>query len=225
LAPPRAEDLRGTGFPRALAKVEALFYQTYAQRLRALGACCPELLLLDRSDRDRADPTAGPSLSPSRGSPTAPRRRPELGVAFSSGSKGARMIRIFSGFFLGVLTFACTCRCPASQKISLLLWRKLSPAATNQALQWLARLHAEFWGVRAEDAVAAGLHDVGCFWSLDNCRDQLSNLPQDGFGQRLLLAADAVDERLKLELQSICHGDCKGHRLLPRMRFRPAEFG
>ena len=60
------------------------------------------------------------------------------------------MIRIFSGFFLGVLTFACTCRCPASQKISLLLWRKLSPAATNQALQWLARLHAEFWGVRAE---------------------------------------------------------------------------
>eukprot|EP00439_Symbiodinium_sp_Y106_P033058 s5015_g3.t4 len=88
--------------------------------------------------------------------------------------------------------------------------RKLRPAATNQAFQWLARLHAEFWGVRAEDAVAAGLHDVGCFWSLDNCRDQLSNLPQDGFGQRLLLAADAVDERLKLELQSICHGDCKG---------------
>lgn len=62
-------------------------------------------------------------------------------------------------------------------------------------------------------AVAAGLHDVGCFWSLDNCRDQLSNLPQDGFGQRLLLAADAVDERLKLEPQSICHGDCKDHNM------------
>ncbi|CAE7942407.1 echs1 [Symbiodinium necroappetens] len=137
-------------------EVEALFYQTYAQRLRALGACCPELLLLDRSDR-------------------------ALTLAISR-LRGEAV-------------------------------RKLSPAATDQALQWLARLHAEFWGVRAEAAVAAGLHDVGCFWSLDNCRDQLSNLPQDGFGQRLLLAADAVDERLKLEPQSICHGDCKDHNM------------
>lgn len=93
MAPPRAEDLRGTGFPRALAKVEALFYQTYAQRLRALGACCPELLLLDRSDR-------------------------ALTLAISR-LRGEAV-------------------------------RKLSPTATDQALQWLARLHAEFWGVRAE---------------------------------------------------------------------------
>ncbi|CAE7324029.1 unnamed protein product, partial [Symbiodinium pilosum] len=90
---------------------------------------------------------------------------------------------------------------------------KLGAAATQSALAWLARLHAEFWGAHAEAAVAAGLHAVGCFWSLDNCRDQLANLPQDAFGRRLLLVAEAVDEWLKLELQSICHGDCKDHNM------------
>jgi hypothetical protein len=41
-------------------------------------------------------------------------------------------------------------------------------AETRAVLSWLARMHAEFWGARADVAVReGGLQAQGCYWYLD----------------------------------------------------------
>lgn len=88
-----------------------------------------------------------------------------------------------------------------------------------QVLAWLARMHAEYWGARADAAVAptpeGGLQTQGCYWYLDTRPDEHAAMPTRGWEGRLRLAAKAIDLRLKLDpLQTICHGDAKKENML-----------
>lgn len=94
----------------------------------------------------------------------------------------------------------------------------LSPVQVLAALEWLARLHALYWGPRAERAVCQGsLHPQGCFWALDRRPQEHQQMPTSGWEGRLRLAARAVDARLKADrCQTICHGDAKAENMLFR---------
>jgi len=84
---------------------------------------------------------------------------------------------------------------------------------TMAALTWLARLHVLFWGnARADEAVAAGASDQGCFWHFDTRQIELNRMPPQA---PLRLAACGIDIRLKVDkMQTICHGDPKGANIM-----------
>jgi hypothetical protein len=80
-------------------------------------------------------------------------------------------------------------------------------------------MHAEYWGARADAAVAptpeGGLQTQGCYWYLDTRPDEHAAMPTRGWEGRLRLAAKAIDLRLKSDpLQTICHGDAKKENML-----------
>eukprot|EP00448_Togula_jolla_P011473 CAMPEP_0170601028 /NCGR_PEP_ID=MMETSP0224-20130122/17641_1 /TAXON_ID=285029 /ORGANISM="Togula jolla, Strain CCCM 725" /LENGTH=353 /DNA_ID=CAMNT_0010925777 /DNA_START=33 /DNA_END=1094 /DNA_ORIENTATION=- len=91
----------------------------------------------------------------------------------------------------------------------------LDEEQTKAALSWLARLHATYWGPRADLAVEQGLQPQGTYWYLDTRPDELAAMPTRGWEGRLRLAARALDLRLKAEpMQTIVHGDAKGANML-----------
>eukprot|EP00927_Polykrikos_kofoidii_P062300 TRINITY_DN57106_c0_g1_i1.p1 TRINITY_DN57106_c0_g1~~TRINITY_DN57106_c0_g1_i1.p1 ORF type:complete len:361 (+),score=56.13 TRINITY_DN57106_c0_g1_i1:94-1176(+) len=84
---------------------------------------------------------------------------------------------------------------------------------------WLARLHATYWGPRADvacgPACGGGLALQGCYWHLDTRPDEHARMGTSGWMGRLKLAARAIDLRLKADLlQTICHGDAKGANIM-----------
>ena len=90
----------------------------------------------------------------------------------------------------------------------------LNENESRAVLSWLARMHAEYWGARADAAVCAstsgGLQEQGCYWHLDTRPDEHAAMPRHGWEGRLRLAARAVDLRLKEDrMQTVCHGDAK----------------
>jgi hypothetical protein len=90
---------------------------------------------------------------------------------------------------------------------------------SQSVLRWLARMHAQYWGSRADTAVGTsadgGLQAQGCYWYLDTRPDEWNAMPTRGWEGRLRLAARAIDLRLKADpLQSICHGDAKSANIL-----------
>ncbi|CAJ1415859.1 unnamed protein product [Effrenium voratum] len=86
-----------------------------------------------------------------------------------------------------------------------------SPEQTRQALQWLARLHALFWGKRADEAVRQGAAERACFWDLTRRHIELKRMPQDA----LRYAAHGIDARLQADkMQTMCHGDPKGANIM-----------
>ena len=90
----------------------------------------------------------------------------------------------------------------------------LGRAESCAVLTWLARMHAEYWGARADAAVAptaeGGLQAQGCYWYLDTRPDEHEAMPTRGWEGRLRRAARVIDLRLKADpLQTICHGDAK----------------
>jgi len=92
---------------------------------------------------------------------------------------------------------------------------ELGEKQTRAVLAWLARMHAEFWGSRADAAVRDGLAPQGSYWYLDTRPDELAAMSTRGLEGRLRLAARAIDERLKSDpLQTICHGDAKAANML-----------
>ena len=94
--------------------------------------------------------------------------------------------------------------------------RNLSDAQLRAALTWLAKLHALYWGVRADEAVTDGLQPQGCYWHLDTRLDELERWTDtEGFEGRLRIAAGAIDKRLKADRhQTICHGAAKSKNML-----------
>jgi hypothetical protein len=86
---------------------------------------------------------------------------------------------------------------------------------TMAFVEWLAKLHATYWGKQADDAVASGLQAQGCYWHLDTRPDEHARMGTSGFMGRLKLAARAIDLRLKEDpMQSVCHGDAKGANIV-----------
>lgn len=83
---------------------------------------------------------------------------------------------------------------------------------------WLARLHATYWGERADEACGlqgGGLQEQGCYWHLDTRLEEHDRMSSKGWMGRLKRAARAIDLRLKADrLQSVCHGDAKGANIL-----------
>eukprot|EP00667_Euglena_gracilis_P021315 EG_transcript_23280 len=95
----------------------------------------------------------------------------------------------------------------------------LDEAHARAALTGLARLHALYWGPRADVAAApgpeGGLQTQGCYWHLDTRPEELAAMPSRGWEGRLKLAARAIDQRLKADpCQTVCHGDPKDDNLL-----------
>eukprot|EP00928_Gymnodinium_smaydae_P034514 TRINITY_DN24434_c0_g1_i1.p1 TRINITY_DN24434_c0_g1~~TRINITY_DN24434_c0_g1_i1.p1 ORF type:complete len:510 (+),score=55.11 TRINITY_DN24434_c0_g1_i1:124-1530(+) len=84
------------------------------------------------------------------------------------------------------------------------------------ALQWLARLHATYWGTaRADKAVSTGLQVQGCYWHFDTRHKELSEMSAEGIDARHKLCARGLDARLKADcMQTICHGDAKGANIM-----------
>jgi len=87
-----------------------------------------------------------------------------------------------------------------------------SSSMAEEALTWLAGLHALFWGnERADAAVAQGISDQTGFWHLDNRAIEFERM---GPG-KLRLAAAGIDARLKVDrMQTLCHGDPKGANIM-----------
>lgn len=82
---------------------------------------------------------------------------------------------------------------------------------------WLARLHATYWGARADEACGpeGGLQPQGCYWHLDTRPEEHSSMGITGMMGRLRLAARAIDLRLKADpMQTVCHGDAKGANIM-----------
>ena len=84
---------------------------------------------------------------------------------------------------------------------------------------WLAKLHATYWGSRADEAcgggAGGGLQAQGCYWHLDTRPEEHARMGSSGWMGRLRLAARAIDLRLKADpLQSVCHGDAKGANIV-----------
>lgn len=89
----------------------------------------------------------------------------------------------------------------------------LSATEAEAAIGWLARLHAAYWGVRADEL--DGLQPQGTYWYLDTRPDELAAMPTSGWEGRLRLAARALDARLKADvMQTVVHGDAKGANML-----------
>lgn len=97
--------------------------------------------------------------------------------------------------------------------MTMLTGGRWSPSKSEEALSWLARLHALFWGnKRADAAVAAGVSDQAGFWHLEN---RAIELRQMSSSSRLRLAAVSIDARLKADsMQTMCHGDPKGANIM-----------
>mmetsp|Transcript_32405 Transcript_32405/g.65489 ORF Transcript_32405/g.65489 Transcript_32405/m.65489 type:complete len:385 (+) Transcript_32405:52-1206(+) len=82
-------------------------------------------------------------------------------------------------------------------------------------MSWLARLHAAYWGRRADEAVAEGLQPQGGYWYLDTRKKEHAKMPTTGWEGRLRLAARAFDDRLKMDtMQTVCHGDAKAENIM-----------
>jgi hypothetical protein len=86
-------------------------------------------------------------------------------------------------------------------------------------VEWLARLHATYWGASRANAACGpsggGLQAQGCYWHLDTRPDEHRRMGSGGWMGRLKLAARAIDLRLKEDpMQSVCHGDAKGANIL-----------
>ncbi|CAJ1407067.1 unnamed protein product [Effrenium voratum] len=97
--------------------------------------------------------------------------------------------------------------------------RSSHPRGKEAFLKWLARLHATYWGPRADVACSAGpeggLQPQGCYWHLDTRPEEHQRMGRSGWMYRLKLAARALDLRLKADpFQSVCHGDAKGANIL-----------
>lgn len=90
------------------------------------------------------------------------------------------------------------------------------PQGYEAFVKWLARLHATYWGPRADAACCeGGLQPQGCYWHLDTRPEEHRRMGSSGWMGRLKLAARAIDLRLKADpLQSVCHGDAKGANIL-----------
>eukprot|EP00747_Dinoflagellata_sp_TGD_P079757 gnl/TRDRNA2_/TRDRNA2_160629_c0_seq1.p1 gnl/TRDRNA2_/TRDRNA2_160629_c0~~gnl/TRDRNA2_/TRDRNA2_160629_c0_seq1.p1 ORF type:complete len:319 (+),score=58.32 gnl/TRDRNA2_/TRDRNA2_160629_c0_seq1:229-1185(+) len=175
---------------------EMSFYETdLPDRMYQAGALCPRPLFVDRS-----------SSGPGSGSRKA--------TKVSGSENSDRMQHIFRRFHVkaedgaeeldeGVI---CMTELTGGR------WRA-SKDKIQDALTWLARLHALFWGnERANAAVAAGVSDQTGFWHFDNRQIEFKRMNSKS---RLKLAAAAIDERLKADsLQTMCHGDPKGANIM-----------
>ena len=101
----------------------------------------------------------------------------------------------------------------------------IGAAETMQVLTWLAKLHAVYWGSRADEAVQAGLQPQGCYWYLDTRPDEHQQMPRSGWEGRLKRAARAIDGRLKADpIQTVCHGDAKDANILFDPEGRPKLY-
>jgi hypothetical protein len=98
--------------------------------------------------------------------------------------------------------------------------RSSLPGAYRAFLSWLAKLHATYWGARADEACNptgrhGGLQRQGCYWHLDTRPEEHQRMSSGGWMGRLKLAARAIDARLKQDpMQSVCHGDAKGANIV-----------
>ena len=83
---------------------------------------------------------------------------------------------------------------------------------------WLAKLHATYWGSRADEAcgggAGGGLQAQGCYWHLDTRPEEHARMGSSGWMGRLRLAARAIDLRLKADPLQV------GRRLRARVRVR-----
>lgn len=93
---------------------------------------------------------------------------------------------------------------------------RMGMVESKAVLDWLATLHALFFGhQRADAAVARGLQLQGTYWYLDTRPDEHAAMPRHGWENRLRLAARALDMRLKQDKYiSIVHGDLKDANIL-----------
>jgi len=173
---------------------EMCFYETeLPDRMCAAGATCPRALLVDRRPsgaEDRSVRVAGPqTASRLRSALRAFRVRPDDAPEAEEKDEGV----------------ICMTKLPGAG------WRP-SADRTEAALRWLARLHALFWGARADEAVAAGAAGQAGFWHLDTRHLELASMPA---ASPLRLAAAGIDARLKADsMQTICHGDPKGANIM-----------
>lgn len=86
-----------------------------------------------------------------------------------------------------------------------------NPEQTRQALQWLAKLHALFWGKPADEVVKSGVAERACFWDLSRRQIELRRMPKDV----LRHAAKGIDARLQADkMMTMCHGDPKGANIM-----------
>jgi hypothetical protein len=94
--------------------------------------------------------------------------------------------------------------------------RYSSSSRVKDALTWLATLHGESWGGRADALVAScGLHAQGTYWHLDTRPEEHAQMPNRGWEGRLKRAARAIHDALQRDvMQCIVHGDVKEPNLL-----------
>ena len=91
----------------------------------------------------------------------------------------------------------------------------MGQAETAKAVAFLAQMHGQTWGARADAAVAAGLQPQGSYWYLDTRPDEWDMMPSRGWEGRLRRMARALDERLKADPhQCIVHGDTKSDNMV-----------
>jgi len=106
--------------------------------------------------------------------------------------------------------------CLCMTKLQGVSAHRLSASQAEAAVIWLARLHAAYWGKKADVAIAeGGLHLQGCFWHLDSRAEEHTRMLADGWVGRLKLAARGIDVRLKADpYQTIVHGDAKAENMV-----------
>lgn len=123
--------------------------------------------------------------------------------------------RKVTGVDAGALTICMT-------KLSGGVFRR-SKAATRAALAWLARLHSLFWGKeRVEEALASGVYEHACFWSLVRRDVELERMRRD---DPLRLAASGIHARLMADkMQTMCHGDPKSANIMWDDDMRSVRF-
>ena len=81
--------------------------------------------------------------------------------------------------------------------------RSSHPGDSVAFVAWLAKLHATYWGYRADEAcgggAGGGLQAQGCYWHLDTRPEEHARMGSSGWMGRLRLAARAIDLRLKAD--------------------------
>mmetsp|Transcript_93234 Transcript_93234/g.267368 ORF Transcript_93234/g.267368 Transcript_93234/m.267368 type:complete len:403 (+) Transcript_93234:22-1230(+) len=170
---------------------ELMFYETdLADKMCDAGALCPRPLFVARQSSGLADNSgrvAGPQTSA-----RLQRALTRYRVKEDGGEEKDE----------GVI---CMTKLPGGR------WGE-SQDHIQGALTWLARLHALFWGARADEVVATGVSDQAGFWHLDTRYLELANMSQTS---PLRLAAAGLDARLKSDaMQTMCHGDPKGANIM-----------
>jgi hypothetical protein len=91
----------------------------------------------------------------------------------------------------------------------------LDGAEARAALEWLAKFHAAFWGLKRGEL--GGLQQQGTYWYLDTRPDELKQVGKTGWAGRLRSAARALDERCKADALLTCvHGDAKSANIFFR---------